>query len=156
MYENLKALRKSLNMTQAEFGHSLGLAKTTYHNYETGIREPSSLFWIAVAKKYGVTIDYLMGYSNDPHRVGEDVTKAPADTDEALQAISASLTQLNDEGRARVVDYAADLVATGRYMIDNDDKINLTMAAYGGGLYKRTITEEQLDALKKAIEETWE
>ena len=55
-----------------------------------------------------------------------------------------------------MVDYAADLVATGRYMIDDDDKINFTMAAYGGGLYKRTITEEQLDALKKAIEETWE
>lgn len=128
MYENLKALRQSLGMTQAEFGHSLGLAKTTYHNYEARTREPNSDFWIAIAKKYGVTIDYLMGYSNDPHRVGDDVKKAPSDTDEALQAIGASLAQLNDEGRERVVDYAADLVAGGRYIKNDTDSMGKKQA----------------------------
>lgn len=67
MYENLKKLRESLGLTQEEFGKSIGLAKTTYNNYETGNREPKSDFWIAVAKKYNVTIDYLMGYSQSPH-----------------------------------------------------------------------------------------
>lgn len=50
MYENLKKLRESLGLTQAEFGKSVGIAKTTYNNYETGIREPKSDFWISVAK----------------------------------------------------------------------------------------------------------
>lgn len=66
MYKNLKALRESLKMTQEEFGKSLGIAKSTYNNYEIGEREPKSDFWIAVAQKYNVSIDYLMGYTNDP------------------------------------------------------------------------------------------
>lgn len=72
MYENLKALRDSVGMTQAEFGKSVGVAKSTYNNYETGIREPKSDFWINVAKTYHVTIDYLMGYSDDPHKTNDD------------------------------------------------------------------------------------
>ena len=47
MYQHLKELRESLGMTQAEFGKSVGIAKSTYNNYETGIREPKSDFWIA-------------------------------------------------------------------------------------------------------------
>lgn len=68
MYKNLKALRQSLNMTQKEFAASLGIGYTTYNGYETGAREPKSDFWIAVAQKYRVTIDYLMGYSDDPQK----------------------------------------------------------------------------------------
>ena len=78
MYEHLKDLRESLGMTQAEFGKSIGVAKTTYNNYETGIREPKSDFWIAVAQKYGVTIDYLMGFSDDPKKTYE-TKNAPSD-----------------------------------------------------------------------------
>ena len=68
VYENLKKLRLSTGLTQEEFGKSIGVAKSTYNNYETGLRDPRSDFWIAVATKYGVTIDYLMGYSDDPHK----------------------------------------------------------------------------------------
>ena len=66
MYPHLKDLRISLNMTQKEFAKSLGIGYTTYNGYESGAREPKSDFWIKVATTYGVTIDYLMGYSNDP------------------------------------------------------------------------------------------
>lgn len=67
MYGNLKKFRKSLKMTQKEFAESIGLANTTYNGYETGAREPNSEFWIAIATKYGVAIDYLMGYSKHPY-----------------------------------------------------------------------------------------
>ena len=66
MYKNLRTLRESLQMTQSEFGKSIGIAKTTYSNYEIGKREPNSDFWIAVASKYDVSIDYLMGFSDNP------------------------------------------------------------------------------------------
>lgn len=71
MYKNLKALRQSLNMTQKEFASSLGIGYTTYNGYETGVRDPKSDFWVAVAQKYNVTIDYLMGYSDDPRRLDD-------------------------------------------------------------------------------------
>ena len=83
MYENLKALRESLNMTQKDFAASVGVKLTTYSGYETGVREPKSDFWIAVAQKYGVTIDYLMGYSDNPHKTGDIKTPpSPAEPDQ--------------------------------------------------------------------------
>ena len=82
MYVRLKELRDSLGLTQAEFGKSIGIAKSTYNNYETGVRVPKSDFWIAVAQKYGVTIDYLMGFSDNPNPVGTD-KKAPSTAEAA-------------------------------------------------------------------------
>lgn len=67
MFENLKALRKSKKMTQAEFANSIGIPPTTYSGYEKGEREPRSDFWTQVADKYEVTVDYLIGYCDRPH-----------------------------------------------------------------------------------------
>lgn len=101
MYQNLKALRDSLNMTQEEFGKSIGLAKSTYNNYETGVREPKSDFWIAIAQKYNVSIDYLMGLENPQN----EAQPAPTNGDglaEDDKRIIEFLHQLTPENRERV------------------------------------------------------
>lgn len=102
MYQNLKALRDSLNMTQEEFGKSIGLAKSTYNNYETGVREPKSDFWMAIAQKYSVSIDYLMGLENLQNE------KQPAPTDEGElseedKKLLMMIHNLSPENRARIV-----------------------------------------------------
>lgn len=84
MYARLKQFREKLGLTQAEFGKSIGIAKSTYNNYETGIRDPKSDFWIAVAKKYHVTIDYLMGFSDNPYEISESAKTVPLYSSEAL------------------------------------------------------------------------
>lgn len=104
MYRNLKILRKSLKMTQKDFASSLGIGYTTYNGYETGAREPKSDFWIAVAQKYNVTIDYLMGYTNGPH---ETKQPAPTNGDELAEddkRIIELLHQLTPENRERIVE----------------------------------------------------
>lgn len=104
MYRNLKILRKSLKMTQKDFAASLGIGYTTYNGYETGAREPKSDFWIAVAQKYNVTIDYLMGYTNGPH---ETKQSAPTNGDgltEDDKRIIELLHQLTPENRERIVE----------------------------------------------------
>ena len=101
MYQNLKALRDSLNMTQEEFGKSIGLAKSTYNNYETGVREPKSDFWIAIAQKSNVSIDYLMGIETPQN----ENQPAPTNGDELAeedQRIIELLHQLTPENRERV------------------------------------------------------
>lgn len=101
MYQNLKALRDSLNMTQEEFGKSIGLAKSTYNNYETGVREPKSDFWIAIAQKYNVSIDYLMGIETPQN----ENQPAPTNGDELAEddkRIIELLHQLTPENRERV------------------------------------------------------
>ena len=83
MYGNLKTLRETLGITQKEFADSLSIKLTTYNGYETGSREPKSDFLIAVAKKYGVTIDYLMGYSDSPYLTSEGTPNFKLSTQEA-------------------------------------------------------------------------
>ena len=111
MYRNLKILRKSLKMTQKDFAASLGIGYTTYNGYETGAREPKSDFWIAVAQKYNVTIDYLMGYTNGPH---ETKQPAPTNGDELAEddkRIIELLHQLTPENRERVFEIIKALAA---------------------------------------------
>ena len=97
MYEHLKALRESENLTQEEFGGLFGIKKTTYQGYESGKREPDSDFWIAVAERYGVSIDYLMGFTDDPKR---SKYATPSKLDQKYAA-------LDDYGR-RIVDLVID------------------------------------------------
>lgn len=101
MYKNLKRLRESLKMTQKDFANSLSLGVTTYNGYETGAREPKSDFWIAVAKKYGVTIDYLMGYSDDPHKTSGNTVKFPYLSHDAI-SIAHKYDDLDEHGKKMV------------------------------------------------------
>ena len=81
MYKNLKTFRESLSMTQKDFAKALALAPTTYSGYEQGVRDPHSGFWISVATKFGVSIDYLMGFSNDPRPTSLTLAYSPEEQD---------------------------------------------------------------------------
>lgn len=100
-YQNLKALRESLSMSQKDFAASIGIRQTTYNGYETGAREPKSDFWITVAEKYGVTIDYLMGFSNDPHRTSSGKKITPLYSSEAMK-IAKDFDTLDSHGQSAV------------------------------------------------------
>ena len=112
MKHNLKTLRDSLDMTQEEFGKSIGIAKTTYNNYETGEREPKSDFWIAVAEKYGVSIDWLMGF--EP---AADRKKAPSLSDEAMK-IAKDYSGLDSWGKTAV----RELVSTEKQRCEDETR----------------------------------
>lgn len=100
-YQNLKALRERLSMTQKDFAASLGIGQTTYNGYETGAREPKSDFWISVARKYGVTIDYLMGYSDNPKETSETKIVRFPQRDEADE-VADIYRKLDDHGKGAV------------------------------------------------------
>lgn len=68
MKNNLKDLRDRLNLTQKAMCEILGVAITTYSGYETGYHEPRSDFWVKVSDAFGVTVEYLMGRTNDPYK----------------------------------------------------------------------------------------
>lgn len=100
-YQNLKALRESLSMTQKDFAASLGIGQTTYNGYETGARDPKSDFWIAVAQKYEVTIDYLMGFSNNPKKTSE-AKKSPSDLSEEAKKVAKDYDSIDKFGQRTV------------------------------------------------------
>ena len=81
MANNLLDLRKNLGLTLKDFSAALGLPVTTYNGYEKGLRDPRSDFWVMVAEKYDVSVEYLMGYTKDPKKQ----KSAPAVSAEAMK-----------------------------------------------------------------------
>ncbi len=63
--EKLKEIRERTGMNKKEFAEYIGIKYTTYNNYETGAREPSSDFLILISSKFDVSIDYILGLQED-------------------------------------------------------------------------------------------
>lgn len=64
--QRLTELRKENGYTtRNEFAEKLGIPSTTLRNYETDVREPGHPFLIQVSKLFGVSIDYLLGLTEE-------------------------------------------------------------------------------------------
>ncbi|WP_288846648.1 helix-turn-helix transcriptional regulator [uncultured Fructobacillus sp.] len=61
----LNELRKSRGLKLSEMPKAIGIKRQTYTNYEYGRREPSLATWEKLAKFYGVTPAYLVGWSDE-------------------------------------------------------------------------------------------
>ena len=66
--DRLKSLRTSRNLTQPALGAIIGVKKQTINDMERGRGYPSFLGLIALADYFDVSIDYLVGRSDDPTR----------------------------------------------------------------------------------------
>ena len=62
----LKYLREKSGKTIRETASELGLPYTTYINYEKELREPNSETLVMLANHYDVSVDYLIGRSENP------------------------------------------------------------------------------------------
>lgn len=65
IHERLRELRRKNKLTQKELAAFLGISESAYGYYEQGRNEPSIDTVIKLAKKYDVSIAYLLGVSND-------------------------------------------------------------------------------------------
>ena len=63
--ERLTLLRKERRVYQRELAELLGLTLRGYQFYEDGTNEPSIRSLTALADFYGVTIDYLVGRTDE-------------------------------------------------------------------------------------------
>lgn len=61
---NIRILRKKLNISMKEFGNKFGLAESTISNYETGRREPDNETLLKFSNFFGVSVDYLLDNDN--------------------------------------------------------------------------------------------
>jgi len=59
--ERMRQARQKLGISMMEAARRLKMPYTTYVNYEKGDREPPSATLVAIAKFYGVSVDYLLG-----------------------------------------------------------------------------------------------
>ena len=66
--ERLVSLRKDQNLTQKQLALGLSLSEVAIQNYESGRRKPAYDVLIALADYFDVSLDYLVGRSDDPQR----------------------------------------------------------------------------------------
>lgn len=65
--EALKRFRKNFNLTQKEVAASAGILWQAYQVYEYG-RDPAISVLCKLADTYNVSLDYLVGRSDNPKR----------------------------------------------------------------------------------------
>ncbi len=64
--EQLAALRRARNMTQAQLAKALGISKSAVSMYERGNREPELELLQAMADLFGVSVGALLGREDQP------------------------------------------------------------------------------------------
>ena len=63
-----KKVRTEKGFTQKQVADGLGIAEQAYQRYEYGRTVPSATVLIALADFFDVSLDYLVGRSDDPSR----------------------------------------------------------------------------------------
>ena len=71
-YERIRNLREDADLTQSEIGKQINVPQRTYAYYESGERMIPPQVLVALAKFYGVSVDYLLGLTDkkppNPHK----------------------------------------------------------------------------------------
>jgi len=63
--KRLRGLREEKGLTQKELAQALGLnSKSTITNYEQNSRDPDYETLIKIAKYFGVSVDFLLGQTD--------------------------------------------------------------------------------------------
>lgn len=66
-FSRLEDLRHDNDLTQKEVADLLFCQREVYRRYEKGIREIPTSYAIILAKYYDVSLDYMLGLSNEKH-----------------------------------------------------------------------------------------
>ena len=80
----MKELRKEKNLRQEDAAKELKIGITTYCRYELGMREPTASVLWRMADYYDVTVDYLLGRSEE--RITQKTFEAALDEAQAWAA----------------------------------------------------------------------
>ena len=62
----LKELREKRGISQVTLASALNLSQNSISRYETGEREADYTTLIAIADYFGVSVDYLLGRTDNP------------------------------------------------------------------------------------------
>lgn len=101
---SLKDRRKQAGLTQREAAALFSLKYRTYQNYENGVTAPDMDTAARLARYFNCTIGDLFDLE-------EGAITLPVDEEKLLVLYR----QLNSEGKAKLLEYADDLVSSNKY-----------------------------------------
>ena len=68
MYQRIRDLREDRDLKQRHIAEYLNCSQQVYSNYELGQRDIPTDVLIRLANLYNVSIDYILGQTNNPRR----------------------------------------------------------------------------------------
>ena len=68
MYPRIRDLREDRDLKQRELAAYLNCSQQVYSNYELGQRDIPTEILISLSQLYHVSVDYLLGLTNNPTR----------------------------------------------------------------------------------------
>ena len=68
MYKRIRDLREDQDLTQKKLADELNCSQQVYSNYELGQRDIPTDILIKLADFYQVSIDYILGATENPKR----------------------------------------------------------------------------------------
>lgn len=80
----LRELRKGRGLKQTDLAELLEVVPRQYQRYERGEQDPSLETAIALADFYDVSLDYLVGRSDDPRRYGSPAGREKFETESGV------------------------------------------------------------------------
>ncbi|MCD8160946.1 MAG: helix-turn-helix domain-containing protein [Clostridiales bacterium] len=112
MASRIVLARERANLSQRDLAAKMGISASTLNGYEKEKHDPKSPGLIQIAQICGVTVDYLLGLTDNPEGNFEVTI---TDTDPQLDELTRNAQQLNAQGLQKLVDYSDDLVTSGKY-----------------------------------------
>ncbi|SEA50215.1 DNA-binding transcriptional regulator, XRE-family HTH domain [Eubacterium aggregans] len=101
MNSRIKEIRKSLNMTQDEFGKKIGVARNSVASYEIGRRTPTEAIILSICREFRVNEEWF--------RTGAGDMFIAMNEDEEIAAFCGDLCAGSDPLIAKIVLYYARL-----------------------------------------------
>lgn len=68
MYQRIRDLREDRDLKQKDLANLLNCSQQVYSNYELGQRDIPTDVLIKLALYYNVSVDYILGLTNNPKR----------------------------------------------------------------------------------------
>ena len=69
MYKRIRDLREDRDLSQSQVASFLNVSQSTYSRYESGFLDVPSQILIALSRCYGVSVDYILGMTDNPQRL---------------------------------------------------------------------------------------
>ncbi len=69
MYPRIRDLREDRDLKQRELAEYLNCSQQVYSNYELGQRDIPSDTLIRLSRFYGVSVDYILGLTDEPRPI---------------------------------------------------------------------------------------
>ena len=113
MPNRITEARKYAGLTQRELAAQMGLKPSTVSGYESGTYDPKSDGLAKIATICGVTVDFLLGLTDEPTGQFSPVI---SDQDPQIEQLLALAGRFNAQGLQKLIDYAEDLAESQKYL----------------------------------------